>query len=208
MRALVAMLVLGSSIAHAEVVEKGARGGFAIMSVDSPDNNTPGGMSSNAINSKPGWAVGAWVTWHLSGGLSIQTEAQVTEKRLFEERCAPCVTLADLALWYLELPILLRFDVLPDASKGRVHFDLGPVPVITMGGKQTDAMSGAEKSIELTSGNLGLVAGIGGGIGAGPGRLVIDARYQRYLFPLASGGGDGDVKSSHQFMLTVGYAFP
>ena len=207
MRALVALLALVSSIAHAEVIEKGVRGGFAIMSVNTPNNN-PGPTGPSAINPTPGFAVGSWVTWHLSGVLSLQTEAQVTEKNLFEEHCAPCVTLDDLALWYLELPILLRFDVLPDASTGRVHFDLGPVPVITMGGRQTDAMSGAETALDLTSGNLGLVAGVGGGLGAGPGRLAIDARYQRYLFPLSSRGGDGDVKSSHQFMLTVGYAFP
>ena len=88
------------------------------------------------------------------------------------------------------------------------HFDLGLAPVITMGGRQTDAMSGAEQSLDLTPINTGLVAGIGGSIGAGPGRIAIDARYQRYLFPLSSGDGGGDVKSSHQVMVMAGYAFP
>jgi hypothetical protein len=205
MRTLVALLGFGSSLAHAGVVEKGVRGGFAIMSINTSNSNSSG-AGSTAINPTPGFAVGAWVTWHLSGVLSIQTEAQVTEKHLYEEHCAPCMTLDTLVLWYLELPILLRFDVLPDGSKGRVHFDLGPAPVITMGGRQTDSMTGAEQALDLTPINTGFVAGIGGGIGAGPGRIAIDARYQRYLFPLSSGGDD--VKSSHQFMVTVGYAFP
>ena len=208
MRAVVVVLLsLSASVAHAEVAEKGFRVGGHLLVLQDNDNNSsnPG---SNAVNGTPGFAIAGYVDWRLSDALSVMTEIQIADAPFFEEHCQPsCETLSTLSLWFLELPLGLRFDLIP-GDRTKFHIDFGPEVIVAMGGLQKSQTGGADTALDLNPGNFGGFVGIGFGIPAGPGAVTFDVRYQRWIGPLVSSDGVGmSVKSSHQFFASIGYAF-
>lgn len=210
MRALL-WLLLVPTIAHAEVVEKGLRGGGAVMSLSR--DMGPSSQQSSALISRPGWIVGAWATWRANDYLSLQLEASVSGKHLRTEECSNgCMTTSNISLYYFEAPVLMRIDLLPRTTK--FHFDLGVDAAVGLGGGASTPDAAFARFDDLVPVNVGPVAGLGFQIGAGPGRIAVDVRYKRWLLPITDGNSnsfgsnDQEIRPSHQVMATVGYAFP
>lgn len=221
MRALGILLVI-STTAHAELEQKGVRAGGVVfaMSRDGDGEN----QGQEAIISRPGWMVGAFVTWRRSDTFALQLETALSNKLLRTELCVStgmsstgCMTTADISLYYLEVPLLLRLDLLPDDTK--FHVDFGAELALTLGGGETRLDGEYRRFEDLLPFNLGAVLGIGLELPLGVGKLAIDVRYKRWLVPITGSLGEGDpppgfgtpeqdIKPSHHVMLTAGYAFP
>lgn len=220
MRMLVLLVILAPVAAHAEVDQKGVRTGGAVMLASVDQEQSQGGPNQDSgLISQPGWFVGAFVTWRRSDNFALQLEGAVVNNRLRVEVCnpSPCMTTKNISLYYLEVPFLLRLDLLPDATK--FHLDLGAEAALTLGGGNTPPGGEFERFDDLLPFNVGVVAGLGVEFDAGPGKITVDARYKRWLVPLTGsltdedppsglGTPEQDVKSSHQVVVGVGYAFP
>ncbi len=219
MRCLVGVALLCST-AHADFEEKGVRAGPVVFAMSRDDNGQSTGQE--AIISRPGWMVGAWMTWRKSDMFALQLETALSNKILRTELCgtgaASCMTTADISLYYLEVPFLLRLDLLPNATKFFVA--VGAEGAITLGGGRTPKEGDDfERFEDLVPFNLGGVLGIGLEVPAGPGKLAFDFRYKRWFVPITRSldedappvgfsDGEQDIKPSHHVMLTAGYAFP
>lgn len=214
MRSSIVLLLL-SSTAHAELDEKGVRAGPVVFAMSDKTNEGTSMSDSSSLISRPGWMVGAWLTWRKTDSFAIQLEAAVSEKRLRTETCMPiCMTTADASYYYLEVPFVLRLDLLPDATK--FFLALGGEAALTLGGGETAPGGTFTRYDDLFPFNVGVVGGLGLEIPAGPGKIAFDVRYRRWAAPITK---DEDmtiedltpgrkIRASHHVMLTVGYAFP
>lgn len=204
-RALLALVLVVPS-AWAGPDEKGARIGGTILGVKQSDEIAavfPG------VHSNGGFSFGTFVTFRATPNVALQLEGTFSDKWIATEHCnpSPCVTVADISLFYFEAPVLLRIDLLPDRTK--FHFDLGGELVMSLGGSSVDKMTGDKSQLDMTPGNLGPVVGAGVEIGAGPGRVTIDFRYKRWIIPITNNDDESlRLKSTNQVVLEVGYAFP
>ncbi len=211
MRALVmvAAILVMPALAHAEIVAKGVRAdsGIGLVSADGAGD----AMSTSLKMAGLRFAGGTFIRNRFTSSFSMQFELDITLKGLSEESCGGttgCMPTADVALWYLELPVLLRFDLIPGDGT-RFHLDVGPELVVALGGTRRP-VSGADETIDLVPGNLGIMVGTGLDFRAGAGHILFDIRYSRWLAPLISDGpgNEATVRASHQLSVAVGYAFP
>jgi len=206
----IALLVLViPAVAHAELEQKGLRVGSVVMAISREDMGPSGGPQQDATNAQPGWMVGTFVTFRRSDNFAIQIESGFVNKNLRTENCSSgCMTTANISLYYLEAPFLLRLDLLPGSTK--FHLDLGAELALTLGGGKTPPGGAFERFDDLSPFNFGPVGGLGLEFGAGPGKIAIDVRYKRWIAPLTASEGDPPIqsRSSHQLSIGVGYAFP
>jgi hypothetical protein len=201
MRALAILALLIPTAAHAELTGKGIRAGAVTFSLK---DESP---SDNATNSNAGFMAGAYLVFGLGSSVSFEPELALSEKRDFVEHCSPCMTLEDYELWYLELPVLVRVDLVStDAFK--LHLDAGPELVVSMGGRQIDQPLGIGRHMaNIVPGNIGIVGGAGVAFAAGSGAITLDLRYQRWAADIVDNGG-ASITSTNQLGMTVGYVFP
>jgi len=220
MRALAIVAAL-SATAHAELEEKGVRAGPVVFSMTRDGGQSQG---EESIISRPGWMAGAWLTWRMADNFALQLETALSDKHLRSELCTSsginstgCMTTASISIYYLEIPFLLRLDLMPAATK--VHLDFGVEGAVTLGGGRTPVGGDFQRFEDLVPINLGGVAGFGLELPVGPGKIALDLRYKRWVVPITGGLDPGDpptafgspgrdIKPSHQAMLTAGYAFP
>lgn len=207
--------------ARADIEEKGVRAGGVVFAM-SRDNADP--LDREGIVSRPGWMLGAWATWRNSDTFGFQVESAISNKALRTEICGgfgmvgQCTTTADISLYYLEVPLLLRLDLLRKATK--LFVVVGGEAAVSLGGGRTPSDgSGYQRFEDLSALNVGGVLGIGFALPMGPGKLAIDLRYMRWFRPI-TGPLDGDdlstsfgmpdqgIVPSHHVMLAAGYAFP
>jgi hypothetical protein len=214
--ALLVVVAIIPADAYAEFEEKGVRAGPVVLAATTEDN-TQAGVNQVSLVSQPGWMAGAWVTWRKADTFAIQLEAAISNKRLRSEICpmGTCMTTADLSFYFLEVPLVLRLDLLANATK--FFLDLGPEAALGLGGGSTPAGGSFERDDDLIGINFGLFGGLGLEIPVGPGKIAFDLRYKRWLVPIKSVdmGPPSSVEDplrkitpSHQLMLTAGYAFP
>jgi len=115
------------------------------------------------------------------------------------------------------VPFLLRLDLLPGDTK--LHLDAGPTAALTLGGGMTPTDGSFQRFDDLLPFNIGAVLGAGIEFPAGPGRITLDVRYQRWVLDLTGSldsenpmpgfsNGSSAIGASHQVFAMVGYAFP
>lgn len=207
--ALVVATLAMPAVVHAEIVAKGVRIGGGILGGDVKKHN--GGTSfGNGFNGQPGFAGGTFIRNAFTPSFSLQLELDLSQKRFDEEDCTSvCMDLGTASIWYLQVPALLRFDLLPgDGTK--FHLDVGPELVASLGGTRR-GIDGGSRPFNLVTGNVGIIAGVGIDVRGGPGHVTFDVRYSRWLAPIANSGVSGDdtnIEPSHQLYASVGYAFP
>lgn len=212
--ALLVLVVIAPASALGSPDAKGFKLGTNLFTVQNKDGTSG---PSTSTNGTPGLTFGVSVTWRYAAAFAVQPELLFSQKNLYTESCpgGTCTNVSDIELFYLELPLLLRLDLLP-GERGKFHLDAGPEFVIVLGGGATDPMTGAYQAFDqgvrdgddLPPVNLGVVVGAGLEFGAGPGRITIDFRYKRWFIPVLPGDNDGDIKSDHQLVALIGYAFP
>lgn len=199
MRALL-LLALVPAVAHAEIAGKGVRVGLAVADMKNEQPN------DNAMNPDPGFLVGGYLRIALNAAVSVQPELAITNLHAFQEHCSPCMTLDKFSFWFVELPVLLHFDVSPDSAV-KLHFDAGPELVIGMGA--TDSANNMDRTVaHVTPATVGVLAGAGLDIDAGPGGITVDVRYQRWAGNVIDDGMTATFKTTNQVIATVGYVFP
>ena len=187
--------------ARAELVGKGIRAGAVTFSLKDANATT------NSTNSDVGIMGGAYLVFALGSIVYLQPELALSEKRDFIEHCSPCMTLENYELWYLELPILVRLDVVSSPAF-KLHVDAGPELVLSMGGRQIDQPLGIGRHMaNVVPGNIGIVGGAGVAFAAGSGAVTLDLRYQRSAADIIDNGG-ASIRSTNQVGMTVGYVFP
>ena len=108
-------------------------------------------------------------------------------------------------LGYIEIPVLFKFYA------GPVYFNAGPY--VAFGLKEKDKGSGASvsqsfKDAGLNSTDAGLALGLGVAFEAGPGKIVLDARYDHGLLKLPKESGTGDKIFNRTIAISLGYAIP
>lgn len=115
----------------------------------------------------------------------------------------------DLELQYLELPVLLHVPIGSSARFAPYVF-AGPVPAIELdcdvvyaAGGSEDCSAGATDIFERAGFDLGLAAGAGFAVAAGPGAFLLEARYTAGLTDIDS-DGDAVVKPRSAALL-AGY---
>jgi len=198
MRLLVA-LALVPSIAQAELA-KGAHVGANQIGTD-------GDGAASRIDGafKPSLVLGMTIRKALTPTFSLQLEGNVEQKRAVMRDCSvTCMDVADISMWYFVVPVLLRFDLLPGATK--LHLDVGPELVLSLGGGQTDTATDDFQPFDDNLGNVGLVVGAGLEVATGPGSITFDLRYKRWFAPVYD--GPDKLQITHQIWVVTGYVFP
>ena len=207
MRALLLLALPG--MAHADL-SKGAHVGASVAGIEA-NRDMSGGGSGDDVDAPflPGIVIGAYIRKHFTPSFSMQFEGHVEHKRAFAINCqmtGACSETGDIGLWYFAVPVMLRFDLLPGATKFHLHG--GPELVLTLGGGQTDRMTDTYQRFDsLVPGNLGIAIGTGVEFATGPGAITLDFRYKRWFAPV-SDEGDDKVELTHQLWLVTGYVFP
>ena len=199
MRLLVALAFV-PSIAQADLA-KGAHVGANQIGIE-------GDGDARGVDGpfKPALVLGMTIRKSLTPTFSLQLEGNVEQKRAVMRDCAvnPCMDVADISMWYFAVPVLLRFDLLPGATK--FHLDAGPELVLSLGGGQTDTATEDFQSFDDKLGNVGLVLGVGLEVATGPGSITFDLRYKRWFAPVYD--GPDKLQITHQIWVVTGYVFP
>ena len=159
---------------------------------------------------KSGVCLGAFMTFNISSVFAIQPELLYTQKGdKYEDEDEFFGTLkAWTMLDYLEIPILAKFSI-PTKGKVTPNLFFGPAVAFKTRSKGRLEIEGlsVEVDIEDVSGvDLGLALGAGVGIVAGPGEVVVDARYTLGLTSVDASEWDMDVKNA-AISILVGYSF-
>jgi hypothetical protein len=157
-----------------------------------------------------GFGGGALLKVPLSDVLSVQPELSFMQKGAEEETSDYD---ANIKLNYLEIPVLLRFDVPTDGTIDP-FFMLGPSMAIKVGCKIGGESGGTsvevdcdEAGLEVTSVDFGGMLAAGIGIDAGPGQMFVQGRYYAAFTGLDSSDQDADEKNRGWFF-SGGYSFP
>ena len=169
---------------------------------------TLGGDDIGSADSRTGLRVGASAILPLTTSLGLETGAAYAAKGATEEEFG--VEL-DLALRYLEVPLLLRFTPSVEDTISP-HVSIGPALAFRIGCSAAASAQGVEISVdcddeldELTSMDLGAVAGAGASI-ATSGSLPVSVDVL-YNLGLSSISESDDVKN-RAFSIMAGIRVP
>jgi len=172
-----------------------------------------GGLASSNVRADPqaleeggsllGYALGLWWGVPLGNRLMIQPEALFSMKG--DSESASGYT-ASTSLGYIEVPVLARFCILPNASVQPALF-AGPSMAFNLSAHAKLEGEGRNVDVnvkdEVASFEFGLVAGGGLGFVVGGKTLGVDVRYSRGL----SDVGDGVSGSAHNEAVAVMLSF-
>ncbi|MGH7647865.1 MAG: porin family protein [Gemmatimonadaceae bacterium] len=193
-------LVAGSQVASAQMPTPkptiGVLGGLNLAKL--------GGDNLTGFSNRTGLQAGLYVTLHMNHAWSIEPEA------LYSQQGAD-VSGATLKMDYLQVPVLLRWDV---ASKAPVHpfFIAGPAMAFQVGCKASgpgqnetcDQLNqDSEGSLDKKSFDVLGVAGAGLGFNFGATQMSVGARYS-YGFSDTFQGSDA---KNRYFSILLGLTF-
>jgi hypothetical protein len=214
-RVLAIAVLLVPALVSAGIDEKGIRIGLGTFPINQEHPETTGGGSAPSPRPGPSSvSLGSYVTLRVSSLFAFQFEAVFASKNSQSEQCvggtgdsSSCVDVSNLYAYYVELPLLIRFDWL-HGERTKFHVDFGGELAIHLG--NVEKLSD-QPAVKFKPANGGEVLGLGFQFGAGPGRITLDARYKRWLAPLKDAdlaSNMSHIDSGNQFSLEVGYAFP
>ncbi len=181
-----------------------------------------GGICVSQITSDvldPKWRTGAGGGVSLAIGLLPQLEfaPELLYVRKGAELFATDITIGGITfgdirtnfdLDYVELPLLLRFNLLP-TSRARLMLEGGPVVALKTAEKLTTSglASLSLSSDEIKSNDYGLMLGGGVGLPLGTARLTLEGRYTFGLADVNDLPFGGELKNSDALIL-AGLEFP
>jgi len=192
-------LAVSANGAQAQDMEIGFKLGAAFANFSNPFE--PGEPDPQSITT---FAGGGHLRFGLSPSISLQPEL------LFMRKGADAGDNIEghVEIDYAEIPVLLRFDI-PTGGVGFSPFlYAGPYAAFEVackledGGVEVDCEDGEHESFDY-----GAVFGAGLGFAAGPGRLVVEGRYDLGLQNLTTDSNDPEQKN-RAIGLFVGYAVP
>ena len=153
----------------------GVKGGINFTNITFP-------LPVQPWNSKTGLIVGAFITFRISGFLSIQPEFLISEKGARWEGLSEgnFVTVTD-EITYLDIPILWKF-YLPSLSKSAVrpHLYWGPcwsTKLIGTRSTQIDEQIKEDKILDLNDKDFSLLFGGGVDFDVQTGKVFLDVRF-------------------------------
>jgi hypothetical protein len=163
------------------VIHYGLKGGLAVSNVRADPRELEDGGSLR------GYAIGFWWGLPLSRRLTLQPEITFSLKG--DSESADGYT-ASTRLGYVELPVLARISVFPDAAVQPSLF-AGPAPAFNLSARSKLEGEGGEIDSDIKDQvagfDLSLVAGGGLGFVVGGKTLGIDLRYSRGLLDVGHG---------------------
>lgn len=150
----------------------------------------------------PGFQLGVVAGRRLSGALEVETGMLFTTKGFDSDD-------EKLQLAYLEIPVLVGFRW-PTALSPRVFagavagFEVGCTSSRVPGVGELDC-DAPLASLQRRTTDLGIMVGVGGGVGAGPGEITLDVRINQGLRDIsAEPRPDGWVRNQ-SLLVTLGY---
>jgi opacity protein-like surface antigen len=186
---LITTILSVTVIAGAAGVGIGLKGGLNISNLTGSDLLQGSNIASETKNSRLGIIIGAFVAFNISDMLAIQPEFLYTQKGgkyegTLAQQAGSAFT-SEIKLDYLEIPILLKASLLPNAAVIQPNLYFGPVFALKL--KAETETVGADGQIftdnnvpegdNVKSNDYGLV--FGGGLDfnfSGP-EIGIEARY-------------------------------
>ena len=153
---------------------------------------------------------GAFLNFSLSEILSVQPELSYMSRGAKESYDGYDIK---LKLNYIEIPVLLKFDV-PMEADVSPYFMLGPSFGFKVGCTVNGDQGGTdvdvdcdESGVESSGFDFGGVVAAGIGFPTGPGQTTLGARYYAGFTSIDGSEEETDVKN-RGFFFSVGYSFP
>ena len=186
--------------ASGEIAGKGLKTGLNSSSM-------AGAGAEPGLTSQNGGAAGVFVTLGLTDHVAVQPEILYTQKGAeleagtnpFEYRCS-----------YVEVPLLWKLTFAGRDAAFRPHLYAGPFAGVKVGAQlETYRDRGQEESDEVNLPSArgidaGVAAGVEADLSVGPGRILIDVRYEQSLVNAMTTG----TKVRHRVVsVLLGYAF-
>lgn len=192
----VSALAASASRAEAQQLEIGFKLGAAIANLSNPAEE--GAPDPESITSFSG---GGHLRFGLSPAFSLQPELLFVRKGA----AAPEADDTDAHFDYVEIPVLARFDIPLIGSPISPFLYAGPYAAFEVACAVTDEGEEVECGDEgREKFDYGAVFGAGLGFSAGPGKLVVEGRYDLGLRKLFS---EAELDQKHRVIgLFVGYA--
>lgn len=153
------------------------------------------------IKMRPGLAIGAALQLKIADVFAIQPEALFSSKGLKEDGVGSIIPGAVVAVNYLEIPVLFQFlipvseNIVPMIYAGpSIGIKLGVSGYFEEDGEKEDFDSEDKDLIdEVTkSVDFGIAMGVGLGINAGSGKIIVDARFNLGLINILDDNYDGE----------------
>lgn len=168
-----------------------------------------GGGDVKSADSKMGFAVGGFLTYRINKLIAVQPEVLLTQKKANSEKDVEGGTWKyKLDLWYLEIPVLVKFAIPVESSLNPSVFG-GPVVALKLSGKgKSEFTEGvADKVVGgLESYDFGVILGAGVEFTLGffqKGKFTADVRYNLGLTKINT---EKDIKT-RAFTFMLGYIF-
>jgi len=186
-----------------------AMGGLAISKLRNVD------FPYAALQSVKGFGAGIGLAWPLAASLEVQPEVLYMQKGIsfgeseaVDESGSVAGTFETLyVVDAIEVPLLLRWEV---PTGGRVHPVLSGGPFVSFElaerFKFTGDQTGSQDYEALKNTDYGVVLGAGLELDAGPGRWILQGRYELGLADLGTIYLSDDVHSGAWF-ITTGYRY-
>lgn len=199
------LLVPATSSAQLVSFEKGIRVGLNMARMEGDVADAFEDFFGSELESRVAMQAGGWIAWKFAPMAAVQAELLWTQKGSHAEIDALGIS-ADVTyvLDYVELPILMRFD-LPGAGV-RPRIFLGPaigLPVTTKVRVDQQGFGEEEEELDDVDTEVSGIVGAGLAFPAGVTTLGIDLRYQLGFTEIAS---DTDTKN-HVFSASVSLGF-
>lgn len=185
------------SIAGAQNLSFNVKGGLNL-------SNVSGDVEDNKM--KIGYHFGVGADFEFAPNMSIQPSLLYSAKGAKADSEGIDVT---LNANYLQLPVHFAYKI--DAAPGtKVVLHAGPYIAYGVGGEIKGKQSGVTVAIDTFDGDIGLLkrfdAGLGLGVGAEFGPILLDLGWDMGLINVARDSGDESVRNQNAY-LSVGYKF-
>lgn len=164
---------------------------------------------------RSGFALGLVTEFGGAGLFAFQPELLYTQYGYtIEESVLGQDLKGDIRYSYIQVPLLLKLKLGPEAVKinanvgPHIGFGIGDIrnEFEVLGTKDEDTSSWEDEG--LSKFDFGLTGGLGISIGAGPGYLGLDARYQLGLANLIDEPSDDDQITNRNLQLSLSYLVP
>lgn len=167
-----------------------------------------------ATERSTGFAGGGFITYHIVADLSFQGEVLYVEKGATIIGASGAGADRELAIGYVEVPVMLRVDVPLVRDRLAFHLYAGPAAGLRVRCAVTDTSDGSRERCRDTDDSYDVRAfdwsmlaggGINGRIGAG--MLFAEGRLEAGLGRIVP-GPDESRRSNQAVLLMVGFAYP
>jgi outer membrane protein with beta-barrel domain len=196
--ALVCVLVLASSPAHAQGLSFGAKAGVAVADLHF-------GGEGGEVNTDPriGLVAGGFVNRSLFGRFEIQPEVLYAQKGTTVDEGGARL---HIELDFVDVPVLIRYPLTGPAHT-RAFVFAGPSVSFRLRARLKTTFSGEENEQDIKDDIEPVEFGVVFGGGMGFGRIHIDGRYDWGITDVESDSSDDASVKHRVWMVLTGYRF-